>query len=86
MNRTELNFVKRRPRIVGFLTCWKCKKSQPELLRDKFTGVLYKAKGFTLRNLKYDNGKKSPDYACENCWIFGRPDIGNQSQINYKYD
>lgn len=58
--------------------------------KNRFTGfiVCWKCKksSVTLRNLKNDKGEKTQDYACDKCWIFGKPDIGNQSIIYYKYD
>src|SRR5689334_13332399 len=66
---------------VARIVCWKCKLWG-------YSKEFRKALGLppiVLYRLRYPNGKKSPDYACQEHLSLGLPPIGNQSEIKFQY-
>lgn len=63
------------------IVCWKCRLwgySKNFRLSLGLSPVI-------LYRLRYPNGKKSPDYACQDHVGDGLPPIGNQSEVKFQY-
>jgi hypothetical protein len=67
---------------VARVVCWKCKRwGVSELFRQ-----IFNLPPVVLYRLRYPNGKKSPDYACQDHLELGLPPIGNQSLVPFQYE
>ena len=66
---------------IARIVCWKCKRWGI----DKFHQMIFNLSPVMLFRLRYPNGKKSPDYACQDHLKDGLPPVGNQSQVKFQY-
>lgn len=70
---------------ISRIVCWKCGRSGHMKLDRKYR-ELFNVPAITLYRLRYPNGKKSPDYACQDHVKDGLPKIGNQSEVKFQYN
>jgi hypothetical protein len=66
---------------IALIVCWKCKRFG----MDKIRRMIFNMPPITLYRLRYVNGKKSPDYACQDHVKDGLPPVGNQSEVKFEY-
>ena len=59
------------------------KKYPPKTKPTIYQIVCWKCKRahVTLYNLRDENGKKTQDYVCSDCKVWGSPEIGNVSRV-----
>lgn len=69
---------------VSRIVCWKCKRWGAFRL-DKQYRDAFNLPAIILHRLRYPNGKKSDDYACQEHVSLGLPPIRNQSQVFFQY-
>ncbi len=66
---------------IARIVCWRCRRYG----MNKFFRTIFNQAPVTLYRLRYPNGKKSPDYACQDHVGDGLPPIGNQSEVKFQY-
>jgi hypothetical protein len=65
----------------GRIVCWRCKRYG----MNEFFRSIFNQAPVMLYRLRYPNGKKSHDYACQDHVKLGLPPIGNQSEMRFQY-
>ena len=66
---------------VARIVCWKCKRWG----MNKLFRMIFNQQPVTLYRLRNKEGKKTPDYACQDHLKDGLPPIGNQSEVKFQY-
>lgn len=69
---------------VARVVCWKCKRWGAIKMDRKYREA-FNIPAVILHRLRYPNGKKSQDYACQDHVKLGLPPIGNQSLVPFQY-
>lgn len=69
---------------ISRIVCWKCKRWGAFRMEKKYR-KMFNMPAVILYRLRYPNGKKSPDYSCQEHLSLGLPPIGNQSEVKFQY-